>query len=268
MKVDRPILKYFGSKWRMATRIIELLGPHISYIEPFGGSAAVLLQKEESPIEVFNDLNHDVVTFFRILRNQPLALLEQIEATPYSREEYMASMEVHDSVTDLERARCFFIRSWQGFSGSATMKRNGWRFQQRIYSTRETKVHLDWHNLERLETASVRLRRVQIECGDALKLMKRFDGPDAVFYIDPPYLSTVRSKYWNKCAYTHELTGQDHIHLLNLVKRLKGRVILSCYESSLYSEHLGGVWEKVQFETVNNRTTKATEILWIKPHAR
>jgi DNA adenine methylase len=181
-QISRPVLKYFGSKWRMARRIIEMLGPHKSYVEPYAGSASVLLQKEESPIEVINDLNLDVVTFFRVLRDSPMELLQQIELTPFAREEYRDSCEIEGDLPDIDRARLFFIRSWQGFSGSATQKRNGWRYQKLTYGNRDPKVHLDWHNLERLERAAVRLRRCQIECDDALRVIYRFDGPETAFY--------------------------------------------------------------------------------------
>jgi DNA adenine methylase len=239
--VTRPVLKYFGSKWRMATKIIELLGTeHTSYIEPYGGSAAVLLQKPKVDIEVMNDLNLDVVTFFRVLRDSPIELLQQIELTPFSRVEYLASTAAGADLPDIERARLFFIRSWQGFSGSATQARNGWRYQSRVYGNRLTKVDLDWHALDRLEAAAVRLRQVQIERDDALAVIKRFDGPGTAFYVDPPYPETTRSKQWGKDAYQHELMTQDHIHLLNLLNRVRGRVVLSCYESGLYSQMWGG----------------------------
>jgi DNA adenine methylase len=266
MKIGaRPILKYFGSKWRMASKIIELLGnEHTSYVEPYGGSAAVLLQKSKVDTEVLNDLNLDVVTFFRVLRDAPLELLQQIELTPFARVEYLESTHVRDDVTDVERARLFFIRSWQGFSGSATQARNGWRYQSRVYGNRLTKVELDWHKLERLGAAAVRLRQVQIEMDDALSVIKRFDGPSTAFYVDPPYPSTTRSKRWGKNAYRHELMTQDHVHLLNLLKRVTGRVVLSCYESGLYSQMLEG-WEKFEIRTVNNRREPRVEILWVKP---
>ena len=251
----------------MATLIIELLGEHTSYVEPFGGSAAVLLQKPETPIEVYNDLNLDVVTFFRVLRDSPLKLLEQIEATPFSRVEYLKSCmpATSDGVSDIEQARLFFIRSWQGFSGSATQKRNGWRYQQRIYRNRMPKCHLDWDNLDRLEAAAVRMRRVQIECEDALQVIKRFAGPSTVFYVDPPYPSTTRSKQWGRDAYTFEMRDSDHTLLLNLLRKVEGHVILSCYDSALYKHHLQG-WKMKEVKTVNNRGTPASEYLWIKPH--
>jgi DNA adenine methylase len=260
-KVSRPVLKYFGSKWRMSAKIIELLGTaHTSYVEPYGGSAAVLLQKPKVDIEVINDLNMDVVTFFRVLRDSPIELLREIELTPFSRVEYLASTQVPDDVTDIERARLFFIRSWQGFSGSATQARNGWRYQSRVYGNRLTKVDLDWHALDRLELAAVRLRHVQIEHDDALSVIKRFDGTRTAFYIDPPYPEITRSKQWGKNAYQHELMTQDHIHLLNLLRRVKGHVVLSCYESGLYSQMLQG-WKKVEISSVNNRHEPRVEIL-------
>lgn len=266
--MSRPVLKYFGSKWRMAGKIIELLGTdHTSYVEPYGGSGAVLLQKAKVDIEVMNDLNLDVVTFFRVLRDSPMELLQQIELTPFSRVEYLESTNVGagEDVSDIERARLFFIRSWQGFSGSATQARNGWRYQSRVYGNRLTKVDLDWHALDRLESAAVRLRQVQIERDDALAVITRFDGPATAFYVDPPYPATTRSKQWGKDAYKHELMTQDHIHLINLLQRVKGHVVLSCYESGLYSQMLGDEWKKVEISTVNNRHEPRVEILWVKP---
>lgn len=107
-KVTRPLLRYFGAKWRLASWIISHFPDHQLYCEPFGGSAGVLLRKPISSFEVYNDLDGDVVNFFRCLRDHPKELQRLIDLTPYSREEYEAAFQSRGG-EPLERARRYFV---------------------------------------------------------------------------------------------------------------------------------------------------------------
>lgn len=111
----RPALRYFGGKWRLAPWIISHFPEHTCYVEPFAGGASVLLRKPESKVEVLNDLDGEVVNFWRVLREQTEAFIRAVELTPFSREEASLAYQVADD--PLERARRLFIRSWQQRGG-------------------------------------------------------------------------------------------------------------------------------------------------------
>ena len=107
---DPPPVRYLGSKWQLADWIIAQMPPHNIYVEPFCGGACVFFRKAPSALEVLNDLNHDVINFFDVLRTQLEEFMRQIEFTPWSREEYERSFE--PAGDSMERARRFYVRSW------------------------------------------------------------------------------------------------------------------------------------------------------------
>ena len=179
---DRPVLRYYGGKWRLAPWILRHFPPHEVYVEPFGGSAAVLLQKPESPLEVWNDLGLEVYNFFAVLRDEALCarLVRALEFTPWHREEfercYAGLGEPQDD--PVERARRFFVVSWQGVGAPPS-----WRH---VLHARYHDVPSHTWSFDHLLAASRRLRRVQLEHRDALEVMGRYDSPDTLFYLDPP----------------------------------------------------------------------------------
>lgn len=124
---QRPIIKYPGSKWRLAEWIVSLMPPHKSYLEPFFGSGAVFFSKPTSRIETINDLDGEIVNLFRVVRDTPEALERAVALTPYSREEYEAAWERHKAgdVTDpVELARLTLVRYWMAV-GSRQIYRTG-----------------------------------------------------------------------------------------------------------------------------------------------
>lgn len=120
MKVSHPVLKYYGSKFRLASWIIEHFPKHRHYIEPFGGAANVLLVKQPSKLETYNDLDGDIVNFFRVLRDRPLELVQLVKLTPWARDEFAACME--DAADPVERARRLFFRLWMSIQGGLGVK--------------------------------------------------------------------------------------------------------------------------------------------------
>lgn len=191
MVVTRPVLRYPGGKWRLAPWIIRHFPHHDAYVEPFGGSAAVLLQKAPSPLEVWNDLGGEVYNFFLVLRDEGLCarLVRALELTPWHRLEYERCLQGLGEPQDdpVERARRFFVASWQGvWGGSWRYVRSGSRF---AITPSEA-----WGPFEHLLAASQRLRRVQFEHRDAFAVMKEYDAPESLFYLDPPYLASTRAQ--------------------------------------------------------------------------
>jgi DNA adenine methylase len=258
--MNRPALRYHGGKWKLAPWIIQQFPPHTCYVEPFGGGANVLLRKQPAFIEVYNDLNGLAVNFFRVLRERPDDFMRLIELTPYSRQEFTEAQEPTDD--PLEQARRFFVWSWQGRGRAGVKEPGGWRFMSRDTRGR-TPVH-DWVNNHHLWEIVQRLRMVQIENADALTVIARYDGPDTLHYIDPPYVQDTRGTRWARAAYACEYSDEQHRELAHLLHEVIGTVVLSGYPSTLYDE-LYSDWRKIekpgQKDNAPRRDT--TECLWI-----
>lgn len=268
----RPALRYHGAKWRLAPWIISCIpAAHDSYIEPFGGSAAVLLRKSRSKIEVYNDLDGDVVAFFRLLREHPDDLIRAIHWTPFAHAEQKLAYEPTDD--PLERARRLYVRSYMTISGPTAQWNSGWRRQKKMSRgrsgfSRMKPAATSFMETEHLYQVAERLRGVFIEQSDALELIRRYDNPQAVYYVDPPYVTSTR-KRWVVSAYQHEMTDDHHRALAAVLRDCRGMVILSGYDSSLYGE-LFGDWTRLerQARTNGNAVGTATESLWLNPAAR
>lgn len=253
---SRPLLRWHGGKWILAPWIIEHLPPHRVYVEPFGGAASVLLRKPRSYAEVYNDLDDDVVNLFRVLRSPDAGrLVEAVKLTPFSRVEQSEAYAKTDD--PVERARRLIVRSFQGFGSNGTHRATGFRAN----STRSgTTPARDWLNYpDALAIIVERLRGVTIENRDALKVMAVNDCPEAVHYVDPPYLPETRD---SGTDYAHEMTADDHSRLLDFLPSLKGVVLLSGYASNLYDAALGG-WRRIERLALADGARARTEVLWI-----
>lgn len=263
MAIDRPALRYYGGKWAIAPWIIAHLPEHDLYCEPYGGAGSVLLQKPASPLEVLNDLDGDICNFFRVLRERPAELIHALELTPFSREEYELTYEVVEDADPLERARRVAVRAWQGRSGAVNQWRSGWRYNRKL--TNGAPAVRGWAHQDHLCAIAERLRMVQLENDDALACIKRFDGPRALFYVDPPYVQIVRSR-WRRTAYRHEMSEDDHIRLAEVLRAVQGMAIVSGYETALYAELYSG-WHTESHMARTEAGTTRREILWISPAA-
>ncbi len=257
----KAVLKYPGSKWSTAEWIISYFPAgyeKMTYLEPFFGSGAVFFNKNRSVIETINDLDGNVVNFFKVIREHPEELARLIEFTPWSREEYKQSYEMTGE--SIEDARRFLVRMWQAI-GAKSSDTTGWRNNIKgnngnltQFSLRLPKSILEVSS--RLKHSSGRL--VQIENQDALKLMKRHNRENVLIYADPPYVRSTRSGRIYKC----EMTDQEHIELLEILKQHSGKVILSGYNNEMYEELLKG-WYKVQKLAQVEGGRKAVETLWM-----
>jgi DNA adenine methylase len=265
----RPPVPYYGSKTRMAPWICELMPDHRTYVEPFAGSAAVLWAKRPAPVEVINDLDENVVTFFRALRDQPDELRRLLTLTPYARSEYEAADLAAPDLPDLERARRFFVRATQGFNGAGAGRWAGWSNGIRKGSSSDATTAADV--VDRLGEFAQRLRRVVIECRPALDVIAAYDQPDAVLYVDPPYLASTRRGLNRRRSQDYVIdtcADVDHRHLAEALHRADGAVLLSGYPSPLYGD-LYADWYQVRREvtcpSANRRrvaATHAVEVLW------
>lgn len=240
MSALRPPFPYYGAKGRLAGQIVDLMPRHRVYVEPFAGSAAVLFAKPAAPVEVINDLDRNVTTFFRVLRDDADALIQALRFTPYARDEFAAADLAEEGLTDLERARRFFVRTTQGHNAAGSGGRAGWSNGIR---TKHTDATATRNLVERLGQVAERLRTVVVDNRDAAEVVAAHDAPDAVFYLDPPYLSGTR-----QCDrdYAHE-AGSDDFHrgLAAALHGVQGTVLLSGYPSALYDE-LYGDWDRIE----------------------
>jgi len=269
VRPDRPVLRYMGAKWRLAPWIIRHFPwPHDAYVEPFGGSAAVLLRKPPSPLEVWNDLGEEVYNFFVVLRDEALCarLVRALEFTPWHRKEFEECYAGLGGPEDdpVERARRFAVVSWQGIRGYHT-ERPAWRY---VKTGRNfAKVPSETWTFEHLYAASARLRRVQFEHRDAIEVIRDYDGPETLFYLDPPYLASTRST-WGSQYEVDEASEEWHRGLLEVLLGARGMVVLSGYPSPLYEtmlERRG--WLRVSTLARGNgmRRGDRKEALWLSP---
>lgn len=264
MSVIRPPFPYYGAKGRLAGQIVDLMPQHRIYVEPFAGSAAVLFAKPAAPVEVINDLDRNVITFFRVLRDVPDALVRALRFTPYARDEFAAADLSEEDITDLERARRFFVRTTQGHNAAGSGGRAGWSNGIR---TRHTDATATRNLVERLGQVADRLRAVVVDNRDAVEVITAHDAPDAVFYLDPPYLSGTR-----QCDrdYAHEAGSEDfHQGLAAALHGLQGTVLLSGYPSTLYDD-LYSDWDRIEIAVhraaTNSRgrtdVPRGIEVVW------
>ena len=263
----RPVLRMYGAKWGLAEWIVAHLPRHAVYVEPFAGTAAVLLTKSPARVEVLNDLDGEIVDFFRVLRDKPEALIRAVSLTPYARVEAQASWETPpENEDDVERARRFLVRSWQTIGGPTTRWKSGFRFRK---DWRMAVLLRWWQEMpERLAAVAFRLRGVLIENRDYREILEDFDGPETLFYLDPPYPPDTRSRQWRRGGYRFEFSEVDHRELLERITALRGMVVLSSYPSPLYEDILSRAgWRRVERAVVNGNGKPATEILWLNPAA-
>ena len=183
-EIVKTVLKYPGAKNRIAPWICGFIPEHSVYLEPYFGSGGVFFNKTPARIETLNDLDGNVVNYFRVLRDHPEELATAISLTPFARDEYFEAFEGSDN--DIEKARKFAVRCWQGF-GCSNLYKNGFRSSQQSISPQCTK---EWREVpERLIEASKRLLNAQIENLPGTEVIRRYNTPDVFIYADPPYSS-------------------------------------------------------------------------------
>jgi DNA adenine methylase len=259
--MDKPILRYYGGKWRLAPWIISHFPDHRLFVEPFGGAASVLLTKERSYAEVYNDLDGDIVNLFRVLqnKNQFDELRDKLAYTPFSRAEYELAFEA--TREPVEQARRLLIRSWMGYgTGSATSYKSGYRTNVRSAANPAG----DWLRLvSQIETFATRFMGVNIEQRPAGDVVSGHDSETTLFYCDPPYLLQTR----NRATYRYEMSDSDHVTLAGQLRDCVGMVILSGYPCDLYDIDLYADWHRVEKVTQSEAHGRRTEVMWINDHA-
>jgi len=266
----KPLFAYPGGKSKSAEKIVDIL-PHSSvYVEPFGGSAAVLLCKAPCKLDVYNDRWSGVVDFYRCIRSPELCdkLCAWLELTVHSREDFCFCRETWKNTADIvERAGRWYYMVQYSFGSLGRNFGRSTTSKARLASIRD--------RLPLFAPIHERFKYVQIENQDWEQCCYDYDSEDTVFYLDPPYLGT------DSGIYGHKMPIDAHRHLLDVVFRLKGFVALSGYDNSLYNNrdwddrhewkafvsiqslHTADGGYKEMLANVEKRG-HATEVLWIK----
>ena len=245
---------YYGGKNSHLNWLLPLLPQTDIFVEPFGGSMAVLLNRKPSKVEVYNDINKEVVNFFRILREKPEELIEQIALTPYSRKEFENCLtSTNDPV---ESARRFYTKTKQSYLSLG----QSWQRSKIIRSGVSQQINRWASGIIGLVDIVDRLLNIIIECKDAFDIIKTFDSPETTFYLDPTYLEDTRTA---PKAYRNEMTTKKHRDLLRLILKLEGKVAISGYNSDLYSSALSE-WFKYEDsqKSLAGKRGDRQEILW------
>lgn len=259
----RPPVKWHGGKHYLAKRIVAGFPRHRVYLEPFGGGASVLLNKDPAEVEVYNDTDRRVTRLFRVLRDRGEEFVRRARLTPYSEAEFADAAEYPADASDVDMALCDFVRWRQSFGG---------RGESFSYTTGRSRggmagdVNAWLTAVEALPQIIDRLRRVQILCRSAFEAIPRFDCPDGLIYCDPPYVHATRSP-GSRDVYAAELSDDDHLKLAALLSRCEARVVVSGYPSGLYDEAYRG-WRVVTFDVPSHAAGgrakgRRTECLWL-----
>lgn len=255
---------WYGGKFSHLGWLLPLLPKTHHYCEPFGGSAAVLINRDSSPVETYNDIDGEIVNFFRVLREQKEELIEAIGLTPFSREEFFEALDVDGkNLSSLERARRFFIRARQVRTGLAqTASLGRWANCRNTSRAGMAGAVSRWlGSVEVLPEIANRLLRVQIENRPALELIELYDSKETLFYCDPPYPHESRC---DSKAYSYEMNDSDHFKLANVLNNIKGKAAVSGYRCELMDKLYKG-WRCVEATTKNCHSSKKprTEALWM-----
>lgn len=259
---------WYGGKYSHLNFIIPFIPRDAKhYCEVFAGSASILLNVMPYEIETLNDLDSEIVNFFRILRDRGEELIKKINLTCLSREELDRAVKYNGN-DELEKARCFYVKARQTRTGLGHIARESrWSYMVNV-SRNKTSAAVSrwWGGVDRLPDIISRLQLVQLENKPALNVLERYDSRDTVFYLDPPYVKSTRSKT-SQNIYKYEMNNEEHIQLAKVLNVIKGRVLLSGYNNKLYEE-LYKDWRRVDDKPKNIPAARikgrmVSESLWM-----
>ncbi len=262
-KITRTALRYFGGKWFLAGWIAAHFPAHRIYCEPFCGACSVLLRKPRSYSEAINDLDGEIVNFFRVLRDpaQARELERLVTLTPFARTEFeSAYLPASDPI---EGARRTLIKSLMGYGSDGITGDYTTGFRNDAHRSGTTPAR-DWANYpSAIVEFTARLQGVVIENRPYPYMLATFDRQDCLFYVDPPYLHSTRGRAAEH-RYRFEMTEEDHCELACQLHQVQGMVVLSGYPSALYDE-LYSTWKCVTRKARADGASERTECLWLSP---
>lgn len=277
MAKTKVAFPWYGGKANMAkwiwSEIKKRRYEHRTYVEVFGGAGAVLMTKDPSPVEVFNDIDEGVVNFFRVLRDEEKfeRFRRLVELTPYSRKEYDECKQLWEGESDdVVRAWRWYVVARMSIVGKFG---HGWGYA-RTESVRGMSHSCSrfLSSIENLPEIAARLKRVQIECLDFRDCIQRYDTEKTLFYLDPTYVPGTCELIGYRCS----LTRQDHEELVKILLSIQGKAVLSGYPNDIYEELERNGWERVDRERAigaevmsqsqSNKRQYVTDSLWFSPN--
>jgi DNA adenine methylase len=212
------------------------------------------MQKPRARVEVVNDKELQIVNLYRHLRDASQHLAMLLDLTPYSRSEYYSAKSRGLSLEDTRKT---LVASYMGVGNSLADSSNGFRNSKKSTATPSR----SWASyVNQFEQLHERIRGAMIEGLDWSEIFEKYDTPETLWYLDPPYVWSTRSKQQANRAYSHEMSNEDHIRFIERIQSLKGMVILSGYDHPIY-EALP--WQKVQAEANTQRNATRIESLWL-----
>jgi DNA adenine methylase len=239
-------ISYYGGKQTLAKIILRLMPEHRLYCEPFLGGAAVLFAKEPSKVEIINDTNGELINFYRVVEGNFRALQKEITLSLHSRRLHEQARVIYnnpDMFDPVKRAWAVWVLA----NSSYGCKLNGtFAYDRKGGNSRK----LDNKRLDFTAAYADRLRHVQIECCDAVRIIKSRDVPDGFFYLDPPYVGADQGHY-------NGYTQDNFDALLDTLTTLKGKFLLSSYRNKtleVYAERNG--WHTLEFRIVSSMTNR------------
>jgi DNA adenine methylase len=265
-RVISPVV-YYGGKNMLAPWIVSHFPAHRNYIELFGGGASVLLAKQRAPIEIYNDIEGEVVNFFRMARDRGEELKRALWLTPYARDEFEAAIYADPVDDPIERARRFLVISRQAFGGCGVSERcltaGNWK-RPSVHPSRTS--HDIWLRAiqDRMDALIARLQGVAIENRDYEEVLRKFDTPQTLFYCAPPYLMHRRD---SRHQYRFDFSAGDHQRLARILRTIEGKVIVSYHDDEFLADLYPG-WQQVKRASHNrsqlvrgNSRRPTTEVL-------
>ncbi|MBI5235085.1 MAG: DNA adenine methylase [Deltaproteobacteria bacterium] len=261
----RIVFGWYGGKFSHLDWLLPLLPKCHHYCEPFSGSGAVLLNRKPAPVETYNDIDGDVVNFFRVLRDRYEELIRVVALTPFSREEYYRAIyAATQGISEVEHARRFYIRARQTRTGLAqTASLGRWANCKDTSRAGMSGVVSRWlGGVDALDDIAQRLIRVQIENRPAVDVIRLYDSPNTLFYCDPPYLHVTRG---DTKAYGFEMDEGQHHEFAEAVNQCRGKVAVSGYDHPLMGKLFPSPrWSKTLGHEKTIHSTKGIrqEALW------
>lgn len=278
----RSPIQYSGGKGRNAKWIVPILEsiPHTRFVETHGGGYSITLAKKPVAVETYNDINHALYEFFTMLANPRLfkKFYRRVIALPVSRQLYRECRESWESEPDMiTRAAKWFVVTRQSFGGDFG---HSWSHVRTASSRGMARTCSGWLSiLDMLPDIHVRLQRVQIECDDFRTIIKNYDTPDTLFYLDPPYVPDTRKSG----GYAYEMTAEDHQEMVKMLLSIEGKAALSGYPTPLYGPLEAAGWTRIDRHTACDAAGRTrgsgltgngillakqprTECLWLKPY--
>lgn len=220
-------ISYYGGKQNLINTIIPLIPKHITYIEPFVGGGAIFWAKPKSEVEIINDNNRELINFYEIVQSEFVELEKMIRISLHSRSLHNDATVIYNNphmFNRIQRAWAVWILAAQSFSamldGSWGYDKQKGTTSQKIANKRDS-FTIDY---------AIRIQNVQIECTDALRIIRSRDYSDAFFYCDPPYFNS-------DCGHYDGYTREDFEALLRALSTIDGKFLMSSYPSDILKEY-------------------------------